>query len=173
MFTQQTVLDPSANIVTPQPEESKLKTKTPFIPGLSGIQTGSSSTMNMDDLDTLLETEKQYNKTEPWNKLDKTVKIQKLHCYAEKYGKDKGLPVKEIKNLKQFFVNCLEKGKLLKTKDVTYNKEERELIAIPALYFNADKHNFTLRIMDNKRVSTLKSLTPKRIVEKSIHAEEN
>ena len=46
--------------------------------------------------------------------MDKTVKIQKLHCYAEKYGKDNGLPVKEIKNLKQFFVNCLEKGKLLK-----------------------------------------------------------
>jgi hypothetical protein len=101
------------------------------------------------------------------------VKIQKLHCYAEKYGKDNGLPVKEIKNLKQFFVNCLEKGKLLKTKDVTYNKEDRELIAIPALHFNTDKHHFTLRILDTKRVSTLKSLTPKRVVEKVLNAEEN
>jgi len=173
MFTQLPILDTSANIVTPQPDESSAKSQTPFIPGLSGIQTGSSSTMNMDDLDTLLETEKQFNKTEPWNKLDKTVKLQKLHCYAEKYGKDKGLPVKEVKNLKHFFVNCLEKGKLLKTKDVTYNKEERELIAIPALYFNADKHNFTLRILDTKRVSTLKSLTPKRVVEKNKNDEKN
>ena len=173
MFTQAPISDPSANTVTPQPDDSKQKAKTPFIPGLSGIQTGSSSTMNTDDLDTLLETEKQYNKTEPWNKLDKTVKIQKLHCYAEKYGKDNGLPVKEIKNLKHFFVNCLEKGKLLKTKDVTYNKEDRELIAIPALHFNTDKHHFTLRILDTKRISTLKSLTPKRVVEKVLNAEEN
>jgi hypothetical protein len=173
MFTQSPVLDSSANTVIPQQNESNQDTKTPFIPGLSGIQTGSSSTMNMDDLDTLLETEKQYNKTEPWNKLDKTVKIQKLHCYAEKYGKDNGLPVKEIKNLKQFFVTCLEKGKLLKTKEVTYNKEERELISIPALHFNIEKHNFTLRIMDTKRVSTLKSLTPKRVAEKYTNVEEN
>ena len=103
MFTQAPISDPSANTVTPQPDDSKQKAKTPFIPGLSGIQTGSSSTMNTNDLDTLLETEKQYNKTEPWNKLDKTVKIQKLHCYAEKYGKENSLPVKEIKNLKQFY----------------------------------------------------------------------
>lgn len=173
MFTQAPILDPSANTVIPEQDASKQDSKTPFIPGLSGIQTGPSSTMNMNDLDTLLETEKQYNKTEPWNKLDKTVKIQKLHCYAEKYGKDNGLPVKEIKNLKQFFVNCLEKGKLLKTKDVTYNKEDRELISIPALHFNTDKHHFTLRILDTKRVSTLKSLTPKRVVEKVLNAEEN
>jgi len=165
MFTQSDA--PTNSVVTPQP----VSVSTPFIPGLSGIQTGPASTMNINALDTLLETEKQHNKTEPWNKLDKTVKIQKLHCYAEKYGKEKCLPVKEVKSLKQFFISCLEKGKLLKTKDVAYDKESRELTGIPALHFNTDKHNFTLRILDTKRVSTLKSLTPKRVTE--IVAEEN
>ena len=35
------------------------------------------------ELDSLLETEKQQNKSDTWNKLDKTVKIQKLHIFAE------------------------------------------------------------------------------------------
>ena len=43
---------------------------------------------NSINIDQLLELEKQHNKTEQWNKLDKTVKIQKLHQYAEKYGKE-------------------------------------------------------------------------------------
>ena len=56
-------------------------------------------------IDKLLEMEKQNNKNEQWNKLDKTVKIQKLHQYAEKYGKEHGFPVKDVKSLKQFLMS--------------------------------------------------------------------
>jgi len=122
---------------------------------------------NYQSIDDLLEKEKQHNKTEIWIKLDKTIKIQKLHQYAEKYGKDNSLPVKDVKTLKLFFVSCLEKNKLNKTKDVTYNKESGEISAIPSLHFNQVGRNFTLKITDVKRVSTLKSLTPKRLTEKN------
>jgi hypothetical protein len=118
-------------------------------------------------IETMLEKEKQHNKTETWNKLDKTVKIQKLHQFAEKYGKEHSIPIKDIKLLKAFFIDCLEKNKLQKTKDVIYEKERREITSIPALHFNQMNHNFTLKIMDAKRVSTLKSLTPKRVTEKN------
>ena len=74
------------------------------------------------DIDQLLETEKQQNKADAWNKLDKTVKIQKLHVFAEKYGKDNTLPVKDVKALKHFFSESLEKKKLQKKKDVVYDK---------------------------------------------------
>ena len=130
-------------------------------------QSSSFNDLTYNAIDEILENEKQKNKSDPWNKLDKTVKIQKLHAFAEKYGKDNGLPVKEIKSLKQFFIGCLEKQKLQKTKDVVYDKEKKELISIPALHFNVDSHNFTLKNMDAKRVSTIKSLTPKRISEKN------
>lgn len=119
------------------------------------------------NIDALLENEKQKNKSDSWNKLDKTVKTQKLHAFAEKYGKDNGYPVKEVKNLKMFFVDCLNKSKLQKTKEVVYDKDAGEITAIPSLYFNSINHNFSLKIMDSKRVSTLKSLTPKRISEKN------
>jgi hypothetical protein len=118
-------------------------------------------------IETMLEKEKQHNKTETWNKLDKTIKIQKLHQFAEKYGKDNSLPAKDTKSLKAFFIDCLEKNKLQKTKDVIYDKERREITAIHALHFNQVNRNFTLKIMDAKRVSTLKSLTPKRVTEKN------
>ena len=118
--------------------------------------------VNYNMMDKLLEHEKQHNKTETWIKLDKTVKIQKLHQFAEKYGKEHTLPVKDVKTLKSFFVNCLEKNKLNKTKDVTYNKDSHDIVAIPSLHFNQIARNFTLKIVDAKRVSTLKSLTPKR-----------
>jgi hypothetical protein len=127
----------------------------------------SSSEDDSATIDKLLEMEKQHNKNEQWNKLDKTVKLQKLHHYAEKYGKEHSLPVKEVKTLKAFFNNCLETNKLQKTKDVVYDKTSREITSIPALHFNQLSHNFTLKIMDSKRVSTLKSLTPKRITEKN------
>jgi hypothetical protein len=118
-------------------------------------------------IETMLEKEKQHNKTETWNKLDKTIKIQKLHQFAEKYGKEHSIPIKDVKSLKAFFIDCLEKNKLQKTKDVIYEKERREITSIPALHFNQINRNFTLKIMDAKRVSTLKSLTPKRVTEKN------
>jgi hypothetical protein len=119
-------------------------------------------------IDQLLEREKVHNKSETWNKLDKTVKIQKLHQYAEKYGREHALPVKEIKSLKAFFVACVEKNKLQKTKEVIYDKDSREISSIPALHFNAGSHSFTLKNMDAKRVSTIKSLTPKRNTERNL-----
>jgi len=153
--------EPLENAIVAAPEK---EAAAPYIPGLSAYNQPPSTkeTVNLTTLDTLLEKEKQHNKTEPWNKLDKTAKIQKLHSFAEKYGRDQGLPMKEIKHLKMFFVECLDKSKLQKTKDVVYDKETREVTAIPSLHYNMDKRHFTLRILDTKRVSTLKSLTPKR-----------
>ena len=122
----------------------------------------ASGPMTSSNLDKLLEKEKQNNKGESWNKLDNTVKIQALHAFAETYGKDKSMSTKDIKLLKTFFGDCLRTNKLNKTKDVKYDKDVRIVTAVPALFYNTNNHNFTLRIVDTKRVSTLKSLTPKR-----------
>lgn len=132
----------------------------------------ATSSDSASKIDQLLEKEKQKNKSDSWNKLDKTVKIQKLHAFAEKYGKDNNYPAKDVKNLKMFFIECLERGKLQKTKDVVYAKDG-EITAIPALFFNSVSRAFTLKILDTKRVSTLKSLTPKRVSEKNKAPVEN
>ena len=125
-------------------------------------KTEYSATEHWAKVDQLLEKEKQHNKTETWNKIDNTVKIQKLHVFAERYGREHAFAIKDIKSLKTFFKDCLEKNKLQKTKDVVYNKETNEIQSIPALFFHPVNRNFTLKNIDPKRVSTLKSLTPKR-----------
>jgi hypothetical protein len=122
----------------------------------------NATKIDVSELDALLEKEKIRNKGEVWLKLDKAIRKQKLEEYAEKYGKEHAMSSKDLKLLKTFFNNCLEKNKLNKSKDVVYNKEERVILSIPALHFNQITKNFTLRILDTKRVSTLKSLTPKR-----------
>ena len=88
-----------------------------------------------------------------------------MNNFADRYGRDNVLPIKEVKMLKMFFIDSLEKGKLQKTKQVIYNKETNEITSIPALFFNSISRNFTLKILDNKRISTMKSLTPKRMIE--------
>jgi hypothetical protein len=148
-------------------KESNASTVAPKYKNIIHNLTTETTETSYSAIDQMLEKEKQHNKTETWNKLDKTIKIQKLHQFAEKYGKEHALPMKEIKLLKAFFLDCLEKNKLQKTKDVIYDKEKREITSIPALHFNTISHNFTLKIIDAKRVSTLKSLTPKRVTEKN------
>ena len=123
--------------------------------------------MDNSEIDSILENEKQINKQDNWTKLDKTVKTQKLHIFAEKYGKEKSIPVKDIKNLKTFFTDCLDKNRLQKTKDVVYDKEKGIITSIPALHFNINARAFTLKNLDIKRVSTIKSLTPRRTSEKA------
>jgi hypothetical protein len=159
---------------TPKEENQIPTTTLPPVPPLPAEKQGKYKNIinayqpnieevNYDTMDAILEKEKQHNKTEPWSKLDKIIKIQKLHQYAEKYGREHTFPAKDIKLLKTFFAECLVKNKLNKTKDVLYDKEKREIASIPALHFNSVSHNFTLKIIDTKRVSTLKSLTPKRV----------
>ena len=144
---------------TPSYNESK---------SMKPIQSSYTNETSYNAIDALLEKEKQNNKNDNWSKLDKTSKIQKLHSFAEKYGKQHNLPIKDVKLLKSFFIDCLEKSKLQKAKDVVYSKDTKDITSIPALHFNVTTHNFTLKIMDAKRVSTLKSLTPKRMIHGAI-----
>jgi hypothetical protein len=113
-------------------------------------------------IDFILEKEKQKNKLDSWNKLDKTLKLQKLNTFADKYGKEQSLTVKEIKTLKFFLKESLDKNKLQKTKDVQYNKTTNTIVSIPSLFLNTLNRNFTLKNTDPKRTSTLKCLTPNR-----------
>lgn len=120
--------------------------------------------MRMTSLDNLLELEKQQNKSDHWNKLDKTRRTQLLHAYAETYCREKELSAKETKSLKLYFNDSLDKGKLVKTKDVVYDREKQIVENVPGLFFHPERKQFSIRNLDGKRVSTLKSLTPKRTV---------
>ena len=134
-----------------------------YITASGSIPSTAPDSNSTEKIDELLEKEKQHMNSEPWNKLDKRLKIQKLHAYAEKYGRENSLPLKEIKALKTFFSECLTKDKLAKVKDVDYDREAGAITNITTLCLNVGTRTFTLRNLE-KKVSTLKMLTPKKSV---------
>jgi len=96
--------------------------------------------------------------TPTWNKLNKITKKNKLYEYAEKYALENKYNASDLKMLKMFFLKTLDKGKLNKIREVQYDVEKQVIITVPGLFFNQTTKNFTLRNMDPKHVSTLKSL---------------
>jgi len=146
------------------PEKKTSKYKK-YIMSSSSSATTENKEVGHQQLDAIMEREHQNNKMDIWSKIDKTQKIQKLHAYAEKYGHEHNYTNDEIRVLKGFFIQSLEKGKLNKVKEVVYDKEKREIVAIPALTVDEIKdqpRHFTLKNLDAKRISTMKSLTAKR-----------
>jgi len=141
-------------------ELKNIKYKTMLLNGAPLHETKSSN--DISNLEKFLEDEKINNSNEPWCKLNKTIKTKKLIEYVEIYKKEKNLDENEAKNLVIFFKDSLDKKKLCRVKDVIYDKINGVVKEIPALTYTKSNKHFTLKNMD-KRVSTLKSLAPKKV----------
>ena len=111
------------------------------------------------NIDDILENEKNANKSDPWNKLDKSAKIGKLKEYATRHGKKENYTDDEITTLYHFLISALDQKKLMRAKDVVYDKVSGGITSIPCLIYHAGFKKFTLKRCE-KRQSTLKSLAP-------------
>lgn len=142
-------------------ELKNLKYKTMLLNGVPSLEIKSTSYNDLSNLDKFLENEKNNNNNEPWCKLNKTTKSKKIQEYVEVYKEQNTLNDEERDNLFLFLKDCIDRKKLQRVKDVIYDKENGTIKEIPALcYVKSNKH-FTLKNID-KRVSTLKSLAPKK-----------
>uniref|UniRef100_A0A6C0C012 Uncharacterized protein n=1 Tax=viral metagenome TaxID=1070528 RepID=A0A6C0C012_9ZZZZ len=122
------------------------------------LSSDSQNTTDMGGIEKMLETESKINKKEPWNKLDKTLKIKKINEFVDNIVKCQyELEDNEIATLKSYLSRSLDLIKLSRVKDVEYVKDKGEIKNIPSLAFNPKTRTFTLKRCD-KRVSTLKSL---------------
>ena len=122
----------------------------------------SKSSTDLVNLDKFLEDEKITNSNEPWSKLDKTAKIKKLLFFAVTYKITNNLSDEEYISLQRFLRDCLDRKKLQRVKDVSYNKETGEVNEIPSLHHSKPTNHFTLKNVD-KRVSVTRSLAPKKV----------
>jgi hypothetical protein len=142
-------------------ELKNLKYKTMLLSGV--VFKESKSTANdLCNLEKFLEDNKNNTQIEPWSKLDKTLKTKKLLIFAETYAKDKDLTSEEASLLVAFLKDSLDRKKFQRVKDVDYDKTTGEIKDIPAIFYNKPTKHFTLKNTD-KRVSTLKSLPPKKV----------
>ena len=116
---------------------------------------------NIDNIEAFLEKEKEANKTKPWSKLSKASKLKKISEYVVEYSKQKNLTKKQTDELQGYLTQCLNRKKLQRQKDVTYDISTNKIKSINGLHFNKNTNKFTLKIKD-KKTSTLKSLPPKK-----------
>ena len=140
-------------------ELKNIKYKTMLLSGVPLKETKQSN--DISNLDKFLEDEKNTNKAEPWCKLDKTIKTKKMQDFVEVYKNENSLDQEEEKLLITFLKDCLDRKKLQKVKDVNYDKINGKITEIPALSYTKSTKHFTLKNLE-KRVSTLKSLAPKK-----------
>jgi hypothetical protein len=151
---------PAAHPGGPPAEDQALKNinyKNMLLTGNYGLL--KPDVITHPNIDNILENEKNANKSDPWNKLDKSAKVIKLKEFATRYGKEQDCNDAEITALYRFLIANLEQKKLLRAKDVVYDKVTGIVTSIPCLIYHAGLKKFTLKRCE-KRQSTLKSLAP-------------
>jgi hypothetical protein len=141
-------------------ELKNIKYKTMLLNGNTLQETKSSN--DLSNLEKFLEDEKLNNSNEPWCKLNKTIKTKKIIDFVDLYKTTHNLDESETDLLTSFLKDCLDKKKLQRVKDVIYDKTNGTVKEIPALHYIKSSKHFTLKNID-KRVSTLKSLAPKKV----------
>lgn len=150
----------STTTIANEPDDAALKNinyKNMLLTGNYGmLKPDIATNPNIDDI---LENEKNASKSDPWNKLDKVAKVSKLKEFATRHGKKENHNDQEISALYQFLVAALEQKKLMRAKDVIYDKATGLITSIPCLIYHAGFKKFTLKRCE-KRQSTLKSLAP-------------
>lgn len=117
---------------------------------------GTSQKNSVSAIDNFLESEKNTNISDQWCKLNKSVRLEKLKLFANDYSVKNSFSSEETTILIDFFKDCLDKKKLNKVKDVTYDKLTGCVTDIPLLLFNKHSKSFTLK-KTTKHVNTLKS----------------
>ncbi len=140
-------------------ELKNIKYKTMLLNG--NAVSDNTTYANVDNIDQIIQKDNNVNNENiPWNKLDKTTKINKLNLFVDKYCKDNKI-ASEKTALKKYLKECLEKKQLSRVKDVVYDKSKAMITSIPNLVFNKKSTKFTMKKSD-KRLTTSKALAPKK-----------
>jgi len=133
--------------------KTMLMTKKPIIV--------TKPTSHVENIDEFLENEKNSNKSDHWCKLSTTLKTQKITEFVDTYKMKNSMLDEDADKLLVFLKDCISRKKLYRVKDVNYDTSTGTINDIPVLIYNKTSRRFTLKKND-KRVSTIKSLPPKK-----------
>ena len=106
-----------------------------------------------EQINELLQDEINNCDKKPWNKLEKSVKLNKLYAYADRHCNEHGMNQIQCAVLKSFLKGCLDKKRLDSGKEIQFNKDKQIVENIPRL--NYSNKRFTLKKLDKNDASTL------------------
>ena len=125
-------------------EYNSLKYRTMIMTG-KDIDQKLEHESSQQELDKFLQKEQTANEKQPWSKLSKTERLKKIDVFiGSNISKKYSLDDSEIDDLNGFVNKLLERKKLLKTSELSYNEETGMIEEIPALLFNSKTRRFTL-----------------------------
>ena len=99
----------------------------------------AGDTTNPEDVDRLLAADSNRAGERNWPRLDNTERVIFLREFAEVHGKENEYTDEAIAALKLLLEDAIRKKKLLRVKEVVFDKTERKITAIPGLEFDAEK----------------------------------
>jgi hypothetical protein len=132
---------------------------------------GRPNSDSLNTLDKFLEDATASNNAGRWNRLDKTIKLQKMTEFADVYATENEYTEEDKASLIVYLRDCLDKKKLIRVKDVEYDNVNDRLVAIPGLQYNKTSKKHTIKNADSKRSSVTKSLPQRKTVKLKRDAE--
>jgi hypothetical protein len=93
---------------------------------------------------------KQYYK-QAWNKLDNGMKINRIKLFVESEKEKNALSEEEMESLKKLLITTCTSGKLNKSSDISYNKEEGYIENIKILKYIESTKEYKIQINENKK----------------------
>ena len=95
--------------------------------------------------------------TQPWNKLEKGSKMNRILVFVQSQKNDNELNEQQTKELKNLLFKGCENGLFNKVSDVKYNEELGEIKSIKNLEFNESNKKYKLKTGGTKNRSVSKS----------------
>tara|TARA_Y100000816_G_scaffold288619_1_gene273502 strand:- start:1069 stop:1563 length:495 start_codon:yes stop_codon:yes gene_type:complete len=134
---------------------------------LPGLEDAKSDPDTLNSLEMFLEKNTEHNKTERWNKLDRTLKLRKVNDFIQDYTEKNNLTDEENRILFDYLKDCLDKKKIMRVKDVVYDNDNDKLVEICGLHFDRSNKKFTIKNTDSKKSSILRGLPKKTVKNKN------
>lgn len=143
-------------------ELKNIEYKTLLLNGTNLCPKLKTNNCSSTELETMISNDVQVKKNESWNKLDKTQKSLHIKKFCLKLKSEYNLSHDEFNETLKYLNKCIERKFLNKAKDIIYDKDNNQIINIPNFIFLNDTRKFYLK-KDDKHVSTVKSLSDKKI----------
>ena len=126
---------------------------------LRDIENRSSSNRGNNSIETdakiteLIKKEKELVFNQPWNKLDKGLKINRIRAFIEQEQNERNISKKQKEQLETILLSACRGNKLNKLSDVNYNIESGLIMSLKSLDYSEEK-GYSLRTPETKVTRT-------------------
>ena len=113
----------------------------------TGTNIDTMSVSSEESLNQFLNMDMEQNKKAVWSKISKTEKIKKIKTYV----KDILTPLHKLNDVEssialRFFILMIERKKLSKNNELSYNQNDGMIEHVGGLIFNSDTRKFTINV---------------------------